>query len=119
MPETAERLADRLAARRASLERNAPLLLVGSALVMATICAGIIVSGWFAGVLEDHAERFFWSGAILEFLSIAAFAVAAFPGGENDRRAVLRITWLTRIGLVLFLVAPALCIGAMIADFYS
>jgi hypothetical protein len=49
---------------------------------------------------------------------VAVFAAAAFPGGANDRRVIRRITWLTRLGLLLIVAAPALCIGAMVADFY-
>jgi len=103
---------------RAQLERSATLLFLGSALVMAIVCGAIIVSGWFAGVIWDPAERVFWAGAILEFVSIAVFAAAAVPGGADDRRTIRRITVLTRVGIALFVLAPALCVGALIADFY-
>ena len=105
--------------RRRQAERTATILFLGGALVMAIVCGAIIVSGWFAGVMEDHAERVFWAGAMLAGLMVAVFAAAAFPGGTDDRRALRRVTLLTRIGLVLFVAAPALCIGAMIADFYG
>jgi hypothetical protein len=105
--------------RREHWERLAVALLVGYSAVFAIICGAIIVSGWFAGVMEDHAERVFWSGAVLAGLTVAVFAAAAFPGGSNDERAVRRITWLVRLGLVMFVVAPALCIGSLIADFYG
>jgi hypothetical protein len=105
--------------RRERLERTAVLLLVGYGIVMAVVCGAIIVSGWFAGVMEDHAERVFWSGAALAGLTVAVFAAAAFPGGSDDRRAIARITWLIRLGLVLFVAAPALCIGSLVADFYG
>ena len=105
--------------RRALLERNAAVLFVGAALVEAVVCGAIIISGWFAGVMEDHAERVFWAGAMLSFVMVAVFAAAAFPGGSNDARTIPRVTWFTRLGLVLIVLAPALCIGAMIADFYG
>jgi hypothetical protein len=104
---------------RTHRERLATTLLVGYAIVMALVCGALIVSGWFAGVMEDHAERVFWSGAILAGLTVAVFAAAAFPGGADDARTIRRITWLTRLGIVLFVVAPALCIGALVADFYG
>jgi hypothetical protein len=104
---------------RERLERNATLLFVGAASVMALVCAAVIVSGWFAGVMEDHAERFFWAGAILALVMVFTFAGAAFPGGADDFRAIRRVRLLTRIGIVLFVVAPTLGIGSLIADFYG
>lgn len=103
---------------RERLERHAVLLLICGALTMATICAAIIVSGWFAGVLDDPPERWFWAGAILEFVMVALFAAAAFPGGDDDERVIRRVRALTRVGLVLFILAPAICIGALVVDFY-
>jgi len=103
---------------RARLERNAVVLFAVAALVMAIVCGAIIVAGWFAGVIEDHAERWFWAGAILNFIMVAVFAAAAFPGGDDDVRVIRRVRLLTRVGLVLFIVAPAICIGALVADFY-
>lgn len=104
---------------REHAERNAVILCMGSALVMAVICGAIIISGWFAGVMEDHAERWFWAGSILGLVMVFTFAGAAFPGGRNDLRVVQRITWLTRIGLLLLIVAPTMCLGALVADFYG
>lgn len=108
-----------LADARGRLERTAAILFVGAALVMAVIVGSVIVAGYFAGVIEDHAERVFWAGAVLNFIMIAVLAAANLPGGADDRRTVRRITWLLRIGLVLFIVAPSLCVGALIADFYG
>lgn len=105
--------------RRRDLERTASLLLATFAIVMALVCSAIIVSGWFAGVMEDHAERFFWAGAVLSFVNVGVLAAAVFPGGEDDLRTIRRVRALTRVGLVLFVGAPALCIGALIADFYG
>ena len=85
---------------------------------MALVCGSIIVSGWFAGVLDDPPERVFWAGAILAGLTVAVFAPAAFPGGRDDEREITRMRWTIRIGLVLAVVSPALCIAALVADFY-
>ncbi|GLK16867.1 hypothetical protein [Herbiconiux flava] len=108
----------RLDLRRAELERHAAVLFAAAALVMAVICGSVIVSGWFAGVLVDSWERLFWAGALLGGLMVAVFAAAAVPGGSDARRSVLRITWLLRAGLLLFVLAPALCIVSLVGDFY-
>lgn len=104
---------------RARLERNAAVLFVGAAMVMAVICGSIIISGWFAGVIEDRAERVFWAGAILALLGVLTLGGAAFPGGDNDAGVIRRVRALSRIGLVMFLIAPCLCLGALVADFYG
>ena len=104
---------------RARLERNAVVLLAVAALTMAIICGAIIVSGWFAGVMTDAYERFFWGGAVLAAVAVFVLAVASMPFGSNDVSAVRRIRALTTVGLLLFLVAVVLCVGAMIADFYG
>ena len=104
---------------RARVERNAIALLGITVLAMVVICAAIIVSGWFAGVIDDGPERWFWAGAVLEFLTIVVFAAACFPGGTDDASAIRRTVALTRVGLVLFVVAPTLCIGALVFDFYT
>jgi hypothetical protein len=69
-------------------------------------------------VIEDRFERVFWVGAVLAGLMVAVFAGAVFPGGADDARVVRRVTILTRIGLILFVVSPALCIAALVADFF-
>ena len=89
-----------------------------AALVMALICGAVIVSGWFAGVIQDSYERVFWAGALAAGLMIAVLAGAAWPGGGDDRRTVVRIRWLMRLGLVLSVLSPTLCIGALVADFF-
>lgn len=104
--------------RRQHAERTAQTLFVGAALTMAIICGAVIVSGYFAGVIQDQYERVFWAGALLGGLSIAVLAAAAFPGGDDDVATVRRVTVLTRIGLLAFIIAPALCIGSLVADFY-
>ena len=104
---------------RRHLEQTAIALFLGSALVMAMLCAAIIVSGWFAGVIDDGPERVFWAGAILELLMVFVFGAAAFPGGDDDARAIQRVRALVRIGLVMFVVAPVLCLGALVVNFYG
>ena len=104
--------------RRAELERHAAVLFVGAALTMAIVCGAVIVSGWFAGVLVDRWERVFWAGALLGGLMVAVFAAAALPSAANAKRASARIVWLLRLGLLLFVAAPALCVIALVGDFY-
>ena len=109
---------DRLAHRRAAVERNAMALFVGATVTFAIVAGSIIISGWFAGAMEDHAERFFWTGSMVGGLMVLVFAAAAFPGGRNDARAISRVGWLTRIGLVLFILSPTLIIGSLVCDYY-
>lgn len=104
---------------RQALERQATVLFVGYLVVMGLVCGAVIVSGWFAGVLDDPAERVFWAGAILAGITVAVFAAAAFPGGRRDEREIPRIRWTLRFGLILAVLSPALCIAALIADFYG
>jgi MFS family permease len=107
-----------LLVRRAELERHAATLLGTSALTMAVICGSVIVSGWFAGTLIDRWERLFWAGALLGGIMVATFTTAAAPGGTNPHRTSTRILWLLRIGLIMFVAAPALCIVGLVGDFY-
>ncbi len=104
--------------RRAELERHAATLFAAAALTTAVICGATIVSGWFAGVLVDSWERLFWAGFVLGIVMVAVFAAAALPGGADARRACTRITWLLRVGLVLFVASPVCCITAMVGDYY-
>jgi hypothetical protein len=104
--------------RRDRVERTALAVFAVATLSMATVCAAIIVSGWFAGVIQDVYERVFWAGAGLAGLMIVVLAAAVWPGGADDRRVIRRVVLLTRFGLVLLVVAPALCIAALVADFF-
>ena len=104
--------------RQRELERQAATLFVAAALTMAVVCGAVIVSGWFAGALVDSWERLFWLGALLAGVMVATFAAAAVPGGRDARRACVRIAWLLRAGLLLIVLAPALCIIALVGDFY-
>ena len=89
-----------------------------TALSMVIVCGAVIVSGWFAGVMTDRWERFFWAGAITAALAVFTSAIAAAPVGSGDRVAIQRIRTLTALGIALFIVAALLCVGALIADFY-
>jgi hypothetical protein len=104
---------------RESLERRAAVLFAGYLIAFAIVCGAIIVSGWFAGVLDDPPERVFWLGAVLAFVTVAVLASAAFPGWADDRREIARVRWTLRVGVVLGVLSPALCVAALIADFYG
>jgi hypothetical protein len=104
--------------RRHDAERAAQAVFAVAALATAIVCAGVIVSGWFAGVIEDRFERIFWTGALLAGLMNVVLAGAVWPGGRDDVRATRRVILLTRVGLVLFVVSPTLCLGALVADFF-
>lgn len=88
------------------------------ALTTAIVCGAVIVSGWFAGVIEDRYERVFWTGTLLAAAMNVVLAAAVWPGGGDDARVARRSDALVRIGLVLFVAAPLLCIGALVADFF-
>lgn len=105
-------------ASRERAERTAQVVFAVAALSTALVCGSLIVSGWFAGVITDAYERVFWAGAILAGLMNVALAGAVWPGGDDDRRATRRAVLLVRIGLILFVAAPTLCIGALVADFF-
>jgi MFS family permease len=109
---------DLMEGRRRHLERQAAVLFGAAALSMAIVCGAVIVSGWFAGVIEDHWERLFWAGALLGGVMVAVFAAAAVPGGADARGTVRRIRVLVTVGLVLFVVAPGLCVLALVGDFF-
>ena len=101
------------------MRERAALVFAGYLLAMAVVCGAVVVSGWFAGVLDDSAERVFWAGAILAGLTVAILAAAVFPGWSDEAREERRVRWTLRVGLVTGVVAPALCLAGMISDFYG
>jgi hypothetical protein len=103
---------------RERAERSAHVVFAVATLAMAIVCGSLIVSGWFAGVIQDRYERIFWAGALLAGLMVAVLAAAVWPGGADDRRVARRIRVLTRVGLVLLVLSPALCLSALVADFF-
>lgn len=109
---------EELRRERQLAERTAVLLLGVGALALAIVCGSVIVSGWFAGALQDRYERWFWGGALLGMAMLVVFAIAAMPGGRNDRRTLGRVRGLIRVGLALLILSPLLCVGALVADFY-
>jgi MFS family permease len=115
---TDARSPDDPARRRTELERHAAALFVGAVLTVGIVCGAVIVSGWFAGVLVDSWERLFWAGFVTGIVMVAVFAAAALPGGRDAHRACVRILWLLRVGLVLFVASPVMCILALVGDFY-
>jgi hypothetical protein len=73
-------------------ERKAVSLFLGCAIVAGVVVAGITVAKWGGGILDNRVEPLFWAGAIL--------------GG------------LSRAGVLLFLIAPTLCIVAIFWDYW-
>ncbi len=94
-------------------ERKAVSLFIGCALVAGVVVAGITVAKWGGGILDNRVEPLFWAGAILGGLALAVLGLATLP-----RRSARLITALSRIGVVLFLVAPTLCIVAIFWDYW-
>ena len=94
-------------------ERKAVHLFIGCALVAGVVVAGITVAGWGGGILDNRVEPLFWAGAILGALALALLGLATLP-----RRSARLITGFTRAGVVLFLVAPTLCILAIFWDYW-
>jgi hypothetical protein len=94
-------------------ERKAATLFVGAAAAAAIVVAGITIAGWGGGVLDNRVEPLFWAGAILGGLALALLGLATLP-----RRSARLITGLSRAGVLLFLVAPTLCILAIFWDYW-
>lgn len=95
------------------------LLFAACSVTMAIVCGAVIVSHWFAGVMVDNWERVFWGGTLVAGLMIVVFAAAAVPAGANPRRSCLRIAWLLRIGMLLFVLSAALCVLGLVGDFFQ
>lgn len=86
------------------------LLFVGASLTAAISVAGVLVSGWRGGSLDNRIEWAFWSGAIITAAAIAAFAVAA--GSRSERFVVIRA------GIAMFVFGPALSVAAVFIDYW-
>lgn len=84
------------------------VLFVGTSIVVAIVVAAMLVSGWRAGSLSNDVEWIFWAGAVLAATGVGCFALAVARGGERVIRA----------GLLLFAVAPVLCVVAVMADYW-
>lgn len=94
-------------------ERKAVSLFVGVSLVAAVVVAGITVAEWGGGILDNRVEPLFWAGAILGGLALALLGLATLP-----RRSTRLITGLSRAGVLVFLIAPTLCIVAIFWDYW-
>ena len=94
-------------------ERKAVSLFIGASLVAAVVVAGITVADWGGGILDNRVEPLFWAGAILGGLALALLGLATLP-----RRSARLITGLSRAGVLLFLIAPTLCILAIFWDYW-
>jgi hypothetical protein len=99
------------ALRRA--EQKAVTLFVGTSLVAAITVGAMLVGGWGGGVLDNRIETLFWAGAILGAVGIALLGIATLPV-----QRVGLIIGLTRVGVLLFLVAPVLCVIAVFTDYW-
>lgn len=97
----------------ARAERKAAALFAAAVVAAAVVVAGITIAGWGGGRLDNRIEPLFWAGAILGGIAIALLGLATLP-----RRSAAIITTLSRAGILLFLVAPTLCIVAIFADYW-
>ncbi|CAN5282586.1 hypothetical protein BH11ACT3_BH11ACT3_18510 [soil metagenome] len=94
----------------AAVGLRSTLLFGATGLIAAITVAALQVSGWHAGSLDNRVEWIFWAGAILGAAGIGLLGVAAIPGRPGER--------LIPAGMVLFLVAPVLCVVAVFADYW-
>jgi hypothetical protein len=101
------------AAEASRAERKAVALFTGAAVAAAVVVAGITIADWGGGILDNRVEPLFWAGAILGGLALALLGLATLP-----RRSAGIITALTRAGVLVFLVAPTLCIVAIFLDYW-
>lgn len=90
-------------------EQQGALLFAGTGLMVAITAAGMNVSGWRAGILDNRVEWVFWAGAILGAIGVGLLGLGAIGG---------RSAGLIRAGMALFLVAPVLCVVAVFADYW-
>lgn len=94
-------------------ERKAVSLFIGTAVVAAVVVAGLTIGDWSGGMLDNRVEPLYWAGAILGGLGVGSLGLGTLP-----RRSARLITALTRIGVVLFLVAPPMCVVAIFWDYW-
>jgi hypothetical protein len=94
-------------------ERKAVALFAAAATAAAVVVAGITIAGWGGGRLDNRIEPLFWAGAILGGVALALLGLATLP-----RRSAAIITALSRAGILLYLIAPTLCIVAIFVDYW-
>jgi hypothetical protein len=80
-----------------------------TSVVAAITVSGMLVGDWGAGVLDNRVEWVFWAGAILGGVGIGLLGLASLG---------LRTVGLTRAGLILFMIAPVLCVVAVFTDYW-
>lgn len=90
------------------VERIAARAFITCAVIMSVIFGATLLLG-----LDPRSELVFWVGAIIGFVGIALLGIAAVRMPTHDWRAVRRMRWLTRLGIVLFIAAPVLCGSAL------
>jgi hypothetical protein len=93
-----------------SMETRATVLFAATGIMVAVTLAGIRIAGYRPGVLDDSVEWVFWAGAILGAAGVGMLGVSAIPGRASTR--------LIAAGMLLFLVAPVLCVFAVFADYW-
>jgi hypothetical protein len=98
------------AAEEAAYGLRATVLVAATGLITAVTVAGISVSGWRAGSLDDRVEWIFWAGAILGAVAVGLFGFAAVPG-RTSRRII-------QAAMALFLLAPVLCMVAVFGSYW-
>jgi len=100
------------ASERIARERQAGLLFVGTALVLAVAAGAMQIAGWGGGRLDNRIEPLFWAGAILTAAGTGCFGIASVPWTSRPGRGV----GMSRVGMVLFLVGPVLAVTAVFGD---
>ena len=98
---------------RLARERQAGLLFVGTALVIAVAVGAMQIAGWSGGRLDNRIEPLFWAGGILTALGTACFGLAAVPWPTRTRGVGM-----LRAGMILFLVGPVLAVTAVFGDYW-
>jgi hypothetical protein len=99
-------------------ERKATTLFSSTSIVVAITVGAMLVSGWKAGSLDNRVEWIFWAGAIIGAVGIVLFGLASLPTATETQLQLARIDRRIRIGMILFLLAPALCVFAVMADYW-
>lgn len=89
---------------------RATVLFAATGIMVAVTVAGIRIAGYRPGVLDNRVEWVFWAGAILGGAGVGMLGLAAVPGRASARAI--------GAGVVLFLVAPVLCVAAVFADYW-
>lgn len=90
-------------------EMKATALFGATSIVAAITVGAMLVANWGAGILDNRVEWVFWAGAILGGVGIGMLGIATL---------VARAEGLVRAGLILFLVAPVLCVVAVFTDYW-